>query len=674
MHQSSLSFKPTSKPSIAPQVTPEPDSDCIDLVSDSSGDENVASHPISEHEDESGEDDGAEFELVEAWIVRQEVPVAGGMGTVAVELELDAYAGGMDNDTGEKDVGEENEGDAEGEDEEEEEEETELTDEAHMMREGPYQAQSLGTCQNLFRALILTSCMETEREDDATLERLSRNSSATIAAATALAAIEDDTPDSADNILQPLSIPEALERISELLSGGKKKVPIHPAAAAPLAILRNFFIRRSKGDGILLASQSVAGMWREGKGVALARRIRYLSRFYLKFHRLPAETRGGIRAGSSLLRVEAIHSAVSAWLESQTIGSITPRRFRQAVIDILPTLGYLNDASICERTARRWLMKLGYTPKPTRKGVYEDGHEREDVVEYRNDVFLPLMAEMDRRSVGYEPKEDGGWTEVPPELREGERRVVLYYHDESCFHEKDFRKTNWLHSTQQILPGKGQGRIIHVSDFVTNATPSGRLVHTDPATGEVVDARVIIKPGSQGDPWWDTKQLMEQVKHALTVHEMVFGSDVEAVFVFDQSSAHNSAGEGALDAFGMNKGSTTNRKNPVWYKDTIVPDDVPNVALRGKTQRLMQEDNPTQPKGTAKILAERGIFPKPKTLAKCSPRCYETAVNCCYARILHNQKDFKEQKSALETLVNLRGHSTVFLPKFHGECDPIEMY
>ena len=88
----------------------------------------------------------------------------------------------------------------------------------------------------------------------------------------------------------------------------------------------------------------------------------------------------------------------------------------------------------------------------------------------------------------------------------------------------------------------------------------------------------------------------------------------------------------------------------------------------------MRDDDPTQPKGTARILAERGIVPKAKTIAKCSPRCYETGVDCCYARILHNQKDFKHQKSALETLVNAKRHSVVCLPKFHCECNPIEMY
>ena len=35
------------------------------------------------------------------------------------------------------------------------------------------------------------------------------------------------------------------------------------------------------------------------------------------------------------------------------------------------------------KTARRWLHKLGFDPCSTRKGVYIDGHERSDVVEYR---------------------------------------------------------------------------------------------------------------------------------------------------------------------------------------------------------------------------------------------------------------------------------------------------
>ena len=38
-------------------------------------------------------------------------------------------------------------------------------------------------------------------------------------------------------------------------------------------------------------------------------------------------------------------------------------------------------------TATRWLHKLGFSPSSTKKGVYFDGHERQDVVHYRK-LFL----------------------------------------------------------------------------------------------------------------------------------------------------------------------------------------------------------------------------------------------------------------------------------------------
>ena len=98
---------------------------------------------------------------------------------------------------------------------------------------------------------------------------------------------------------------------------------------------------------------------------------------------------------------------------------------------------------------------------------------------------------------------------------------------------------------------------------------------------------MIIKPGSKDDPWWDTKQLLAQVAHAIEVHNMAFGPDVEACFLFDQSSAHASNGDGALNAFDMNKGDAAKRKVPVWYKDAVVPFDGPNVEMRGKVQSLM---------------------------------------------------------------------------------------
>lgn len=57
--------------------------------------------------------------------------------------------------------------------------------------------------------------------------------------------------------------------------------------------------------------------------------------------------------------------------------------------EALPGLG-AGGVSICDKTARAWLLELGFTRKNHHKTVYFDGHERQDVVEYREDKMLLL--------------------------------------------------------------------------------------------------------------------------------------------------------------------------------------------------------------------------------------------------------------------------------------------
>jgi hypothetical protein len=44
-----------------------------------------------------------------------------------------------------------------------------------------------------------------------------------------------------------------------------------------------------------------------------------------------------------------------------------------------------------EKTARRWLKKLGFVYSRFTKGIYFDGHERSDVVEYRQKFLEDMM-------------------------------------------------------------------------------------------------------------------------------------------------------------------------------------------------------------------------------------------------------------------------------------------
>jgi hypothetical protein len=219
-------------------------------------------------------------------------------------------------------------------------------------------------------------------------------------------------------------------------------------------------------------------------------------------------------------------------------------------------------------------------------------------------------------------------------------------------------------SGEQPLRKKGRGRLIHVSDFINEE--DGRLILRN-EDGEIVqDARKIIYPGSNGDAWWDSAQFLEQVKNAIEIFNLAH-PDCQALFVFDQSSAHASLPPNSLKAFDMNKSDGGKQRRQC---DTVIPLTNPDISVRGKVQKMTNEDG--TPKGLYTVLTERG-FDVRQLKAKCSPVCPFESKNCCMARLLSQQDDFVNQESMLETLIKKSGHLCIFLPKFHCELNPIEM-
>jgi hypothetical protein len=74
------------------------------------------------------------------------------------------------------------------------------------------------------------------------------------------------------------------------------------------------------------------------------------------------------------------------------------------------------------------------------------------------------------------------------------------------------------------------------------------------------------------------------------------------------------------------------------------------------------------------ILKEHNLW-KDGLLAQCPGfKCQTGVADCCCRRILFNQPDFANQKSALEELIESRGHICDFYPKYHCELNFIEMY
>ena len=234
---------------------------------------------------------------------------------------------------------------------------------------------------------------------------------------------------------------ELREQLKSDLQEGHKKHEA-PTRLNKLMIIRNFTTLCIKGVKRMAVSEEIARQFHEGMGGHFARQIRILACHYQLFEQLPEERRGG--AGSqSLLKDERVQVAARTYLLGVPTGEVTPRKFHHALTkQILPMLGFTVKDGLSERMVRRWLLTLRWRCTRVKKGVYMDGHERPDVVEYRNNMFLPLMVSFERRMVQWKP-EGPGLVCVKPGLGPGEKRIIAVFQDESCFHANDNKQNAW---------------------------------------------------------------------------------------------------------------------------------------------------------------------------------------------------------------------------------------
>ena len=147
-------------------------------------------------------------------------------------------------------------------------------------------------------------------------------------------------------------------------------------------ILRNFATLCLKGVGRIAASEAIAQQWHQGKGTYFAHQIRYLAHHYQLFEQVLANEQGG-DWDESLLNNEQLQGAARTYLSCLPTGEVTPSRFNRALTEhIFPLLGLSLKKPLLDCTMQQWLVKLGWWCKKLRKGVYMDGHERQDVKDY----------------------------------------------------------------------------------------------------------------------------------------------------------------------------------------------------------------------------------------------------------------------------------------------------
>lgn len=150
------------------------------------------------------------------------------------------------------------------------------------------------------------------------------------------------------------------------------------------------------------------------------------------------------------------------------------------------------------RTARRWLRSEGFQYTAHKKGLYYDGHERPDVVDYRQNEFLPQMAEYKRRLVEFAvdevhremPSSQGNFVET---------RLVTLAHDEMTAQANNGKTQSWIFEGEQPLRKKGVGRGLHQSDVICSTY------------GWLPEASQTLEYGKNYDGYWTGELFVKQV-------------------------------------------------------------------------------------------------------------------------------------------------------------------
>ncbi len=111
------------------------------------------------------------------------------------------------------------------------------------------------------------------------------------------------------------------------------------------------------------------------------------------------------------------------------------------------------------------MKKEGFRWTKYKKGLYLDGHERPDVVEYRQKQYIPKFKEYISRSIGV--KLVNGLLElIPVDLDPGVRPIVIIFHDESTYQANDISDYSWVSNNEHKIRLKGVGRGVMISGFL----------------------------------------------------------------------------------------------------------------------------------------------------------------------------------------------------------------
>lgn len=172
------------------------------------------------------------------------------------------------------------------------------------------------------------------------------------------------------------------------------------------------------------------------RGPHCARCIRSDARYFEAHGQLPPPRRSKRRAGGSLLDDEGVYMGVQRWLRCQEKSQVTPALLRN----------YVNQT-------RHPLDVEAWVPPQTLQQRSLD--ETLEFAPYATSHCVIFLLNTSRRQRVYTGE---NMEPQPLDLKNGEKEVILLFHDESAYHANDYQRDYWLKAGQQVLKKKEKGR------------------------------------------------------------------------------------------------------------------------------------------------------------------------------------------------------------------------
>ncbi|PKC53250.1 hypothetical protein RhiirA1_479693, partial [Rhizophagus irregularis] len=245
------------------------------------------------------------------------------------------------------------------------------------------------------------------------------------------------------------------------------------------------------------------------KGTYKAKQIRIWAKCWIEYGTLPKSLQGCHQKIKSIIDDEDVIERSLLFVRKKE-GKITPKEYQTYVKEVLfSRLGMEESKKLISiKTSCIWLKKLGLIPQSRKKGIYFDGHEREDVVEYRKE-FLDKMLSYEKFMPTFEGENMEQKNLV---LLPNKKLHILITHNEYLFYANDDRPVVWAPIGEPPLRKKGQGKSIMVSDFLLET--DGRLKLNEDEIllyPEIpVEARKFLRPGKNEEGWWTAEHLLDQ--------------------------------------------------------------------------------------------------------------------------------------------------------------------